>query len=84
MVTRLAPGFPAAKGKRNRRVERFSLTTSCDHTETIPVAQAEAQLFLEPTLERNLLSVRQLVMQCLKVPNNILTMTLMGMPMLTL
>lgn len=50
----MAPGFPVAKGERNRRVERFALTTSCYSTEATPAAQAEAQLLLEPMLERNL------------------------------
>lgn len=54
VVTNLAPSFLITKGKRETKIERFTLTTSCYYTEDIPVAQGEAQLFLELMPEKNL------------------------------
>lgn len=45
--------LPDNQRKREAKVKRRTLTTSCYNTEDMPVAQGEAQLFLELMPERN-------------------------------
>lgn len=80
MVPDLAPSFLVTKG--NRETEKFTLITRCYNTEDIPVAQAEAQLFLELVPERNFPCGRTASDVAHDVLNNILTIMLTVMPML--